>query len=367
MYIYESKNWPNFTWNKETLLKPLSIVSHRQGRLIGRMESLGFKLQSDAMLQTMTLEILKSNEIEGEFLDHDQVRSSIARRLGMDIAGLVAADRNIDGVVEVMVDATQKFKDPLTEDRLFSWHSALFPSGRSGMQKIVVGNWRANLKDDPMQVVSGAMGNEKVHFTAPNSNTLPKQMRAFLNWFNNSDNENAIIKAAISHLWFVTVHPFDDGNGRIARTIAELQLARADGISRRFYSMSAQIRIDRKQYYNILEKSQQGSMDITKWLDWFLSCLDRALIASEENLSNVIYKAKFWDKINDKVINERQRKMINMLLDGFNGKLTSAKWAKILKCSQDTALRDVQDLITKNILMKEPGGGRSTNYNLRKL
>ncbi|MBP6333843.1 MAG: Fic family protein [Bacteroidia bacterium] len=365
MYIYENSEWPNFTWNKESLLNALSNVSHRQGRLIGRMEGLGFILQSEAMLQTMTIEVIKSNEIEGEVLDHDQVRSSIARKLGMDVAGLVPASRNVEGAVEIMLDATQKFLEPLTEERLFAWHSALFPTGRSGMSKIVVGNWRTNTPEDPMQVVSGAMGKEKVHFEAPDSKLLSGEMTAFIKWFNDSTELNAIIKAAIAHLWFVTIHPFADGNGRIARTIAEMQLARADGIFSRFYSMSAQIRMERKQYYDILEKTQHGSIDITGWIEWFLSCLDRALIASEESLSNVIYKAKFWDKLKDQNLNDRQRKMINKLLDGFEGKLTTSKWAKICKCSQDTALRDVQDLMTKGILAKESDGGRSTNYNLQ--
>ncbi len=365
MYIYQNQNWPNFTWNKEVIIKPLSIVSHRQGRLIGRMESLGFSLQSEAMLQTMTLEILKSNEIEGEILDHDQIRSSIARRLGLDIAGLVPADRNIDGVVEVMLDATQKFLQPLSEERLFGWHSELFPSGQSGMHKIIVGNWRNNSPNDPMQVVSGPIGNEKVHFIAPSSEGLSQEMTAFLKWFNSSEEVNAIIKAAIAHLWFVTLHPFDDGNGRIARTIADMQLARADGISKRFYSMSAQIRIDRKQYYDILEKTQHGTVDITAWIVWFLECLDRGIIASEQGLSKVIYKSKFWDNVKEKNLNERQRKMINKLLDGSEGKLTSSKWAKICKCSQDTALRDIQDMLSKDILAKETGGGRSTHYHLQ--
>ncbi|CAN5358161.1 Fic family protein [soil metagenome] len=367
MYIYENPSWPNFTWDKEILIKPLSIVSHRQGRLIGRMEGLGFNLQSEAMLQSMTLEILKSNEIEGEILDRDQVRSSIARRLGMDIAGLVTADRNIDGVVEVMLDATQKFQEPLTEDRIFGWHSALFPTGRSGMYKIVAGRWRDNTPEDPMQVVSGPMGKEKVHFKAPDSKVLPEEMSAFLKWFNSGIDINPIIKAAIAHLWFVTIHPFDDGNGRIARTIADMQLARADGIPKRFYSMSAQIRIERKQYYDILEKTQGGATDITRWLDWFLSCLDRALIASEEGLSNVVYKAKFWDKIKNENLNDRQRIMINKMIDGFEGKLTSSKWARICKCSQDSALRDIQDLMAKGILEKEISGGRSTNYILHSI
>lgn len=367
MYIYEQPDWPNFTWNKEEILSLLSTISHRQGRLIGRMESLGFDLQAEAVLDTLTLEILKSNEIEGELLDRDEVRSSIARRLGMDIAGLVPSDRNVDGVVEVMLDATRKFQEPLTNERLFKWHSALFPTGRSGMQKIVVGNWRKNPIDDPMRVVSGPMGKERVHFQAPDSAVLKRQMKLFLDWLNATAEANPLLKAAIAHLWFVTIHPFDDGNGRLARTITDMLLARADGISNRFYSMSAQIKIERKAYYNILEKTQHGSIDITAWLIWFLECLDRALVASEEVLSRIIFKARFWDQLKDHDLNERQRKMINILLDEFEGKLTSSKWAKICKCSQDTAGRDIQELITKGVLKKEASGGRSTSYLLAEI
>ena len=338
------------------------MVSHRQGRLIGSMENLGFKLQSEAILENMTIEVMKSSEIEGELLDRDEVRSSIARRLGIAIAGMIPADRNVEGVVEIMLDATQKFLEPLTQDRLWGWHSALFPTGRSGIQKIVVGIWRDNPVDDPMQVVSGPLGKEHIHFTAPDSAGLDKEMKLFLDWFNESTHTNALLKAAVAHLWFVTIHPFDDGNGRLARTITEMLLARADGISKRFYSMSAQIRIERKQYYDILEKTQRGSTDITEWIIWFLECLNRALIASEVQLSKTLYKARFWDHIKEYDLNERQRKMINKLLDGLEGKLTSSKWAKMCKCSQDTAGRDIQNLIAKNILSKEAAGGRSTSY-----
>ncbi len=367
MYIYEHPNWPNFIWNKEKILSLLSTISHRQGRLIGRMESLGFSLQSEANLESMTLEILKSSEIEGELLDRDEVRSSIARRLGMDIAGLVPSDRNVDGIVEVMLDATRKFQEPLTNDRLFNWHSALFPTGRSGMQRIVVGSWRKNPIDDPMQVVSGPIGKERVHFRAPDSAVLNKEMKLFLDWFNATAEVSPLIKAAIAHLWFVTIHPFDDGNGRLARTITDMLLARADGISNRFYSLSAQIRIQHKAYYDILETTQRGSIDITAWLNWFLECLDRTLFASEEALSRIIFKARLWDKIKDHDLNERQRKMINMLLDEFEGKLTSSKWSKICKCSQDSAGRDIQELITKGVLKKEAAGGRSTSYVLAEI
>lgn len=362
MYIYQYPDWPKFSWDNDKIQELLSRVSHRQGRLIGSMENLGFKLQSEAILETLTLEVLKSNEIEGELLDRDEVRSSIARRLGIEIAGLLPANRNVEGVVEVMLDATQKFRDPLTADRLYSWHSALFPGGRSGMHKIVVGSWRDNSIDHPMQVVSGPMGKEHIHFKAPDSNVLDEEMNLFLAWFNESTDTNALLKAAIAHLWFVTIHPFDDGNGRLARTLTDMLLARADGISKRFYSLSAQIRIERKHYYDILEKTQQGSTNISEWLIWFLECFNRALIASEVELSKVLYKARFWDLIKEFDLNERQRKMINKLLDDFEGKLTSSKWAKMSKCSQDTAGRDIQSLISKNILAKEASGGRSTSY-----
>lgn len=360
-YIHLLPKWPDFTWSHEQVLPELSALRHKQGRLKGYMEVLGFVLRNETTLQTLTLDVLKSTEIEGEFLNSDQVRSSIARRLGMDIAGLVPADRNVDGVVEMMLDATQNFQKPLTKERLFAWHASLFPSGRSGLYKITVGDWRDNEKG-PMQVVSGAMGKEKVHFEAPEAKRLEKEMKLFLKWLNKKDDLDAVIKSAMAHFWFVTIHPFDDGNGRIARAIADMYLTKADGDQQRFYSMSAQIRLDRKAYYAILEKTQSGSLDITKWLLWYLNCLDKALNVSEKVLKSVLTKTRFWDTHRNTVINERQRVMINKLFDGFDGKLNSSKWAKIAKCSADTALRDIQDLMTKNILKKEAAGGRSTNY-----
>lgn len=329
------------------------------------MESLGFNLQEEAALQTLTLDVLKSSEIEGEILNAEQVRSSIARRLGMEIAGLVPADRHVDGVVEMMLDATQHYNDRLTKERLFGWHTALFPSGRSGMYKIITGAWRNNTPDDPMQVVSGTMGRERVHFLAPASDVLEREMKKFLHWFNTDSGLDPVIKAAIAHLWFVTIHPFADGNGRIARAITDMQLARADESSQRFYSMSAQIRIERNAYYTILEKTQKGSLDITAWLEWFLLCLERAIIATDTTLSIVMKKAKFWENPATQSLNERQQLMMNKMLDGFEGKLTSSKWAKIAKCSQDTAVRDIQDLINKGILEKDASGGRSTSYLLK--
>ena len=290
-YIHQLANWPRFTWNQEKLLPLLSAVRHRQGRLLGRMESLGFGLKAEATLQTITLDVLKSSEIEGELLDAAQVRSSIARRLGMDVAGMIPADRNVEGVVEMMLNATQHFKEPLIDERLFGWHAALFPTGRSGMQKIITGAWRNNTSDDPMQVVSGPMGKEKVHYQAPAAELLADEMNHFINWFNTEMNIEPVLKVAIVHFWFVTIHPFDDGNGRIARAIADMQLARADGTAQRFYSMSAQVRKERNAYYDILEATQKGTLDITGWLTWFLNCL-YIFTGNRRNISNSITQSQ---------------------------------------------------------------------------
>ena len=363
-YIHQHEKWPNFSWDQNKLLELLANVRHRQGRLLGKMEGLGFSLQEEATLQTLTQDVLKSSEIEGEVLNADQVRSSIARRLGMEVVGLIPSDRNVDGVVEMMLDATQHYTEVLSDERLFGWHAALFPTGRSGMYKIVVGNWRDNSKDDPMQVVSGAIGKEKVHFQAPDSELLSGEMAKFISWFNAEMDIDPVLKAGVAHLWFVTIHPFDDGNGRIGRAVIDMQLARADETARRFYSMSAQIRTERNAYYNMLETTQKGSLDITEWLVWFLSCFDRALSNTDQTLATVIRKAKFWENTATNHLNDRQRLMLNKLLDGFDGKLNSSKWAKIAKCSQDTAIRDIQGLIEQGILIKEAAGGRSTSYAL---
>ncbi len=362
VYIHQRRGWPNFTWNQEEIASKLGDVRHHQGRLLGRMESMGFDLQAEANLHTLTMDVIKSSEIEGEKLDADQVRSSIARWLGLDIAGVVPVDRDVEGVVEMMLDATQNYSKPLTEERLFGWHAAMFPTGRSGIHSIAVGRYRDNTTADPMQVVSGPMGKEKVHFQAPDSELLVREMNKFFVWFNTAKSMDPMLKAAIAHLWFVTIHPFDDGNGRIARAITDLQLSRADQSTQRFYSMSSQVRIERKAYYDILEKTQQGTLDITGWLHWFLNCLDRALKNTEETLGVVMKKARFWEKHAATSLNDRQKTMLNKLLDGFHGKLTSSKWAKITKISQDTAGRDINDLVQRNILTKEPGGGRSTSY-----
>ncbi len=363
VYIHQQDNWPYFTWDNKRVLLKLGETRNLQGKLLGKMETLGFDLQNEAVLDTLTLDVIKSSEIEGEFLEKEQVRSSIARRLGLDIAGSVYSERNVEGVVEMMLDATQRYSTPLNSDRLFDWHAALFPTGRSNMYKITVADWRKG----PMHVVSGPIGKEKVHYEAPKPELVAKEMSSFLYWFENEDGLDLVLKAAIAHLWFVTIHPFDDGNGRITRAITDMLLARSDKSIQRFYSMSAQIRVERKEYYNILEKTQKGHLDITEWILWFLNCLTNAINATEDILSKVLYKAEFWKLHSTTILNERQQKMINKLLDGFNGKLTSSKWGKINKCSQDTALRDIQDLIKKNILHKEASGGRSTNYELVKM
>lgn len=365
-YIYQYESWPNFIWDNQAIITTLGHVRNLQGKLIGKMEYLGFSLRDEASLETLTLEIIKSTEIEGEILNPEQVRSSIARRLGMDIAGLIPSDRNVDGVVDMVLEAIQNYQRSLTKERLFDWHFSLFPTGRSGMYKIKVGSWRDD-STGPMQVVSGPMGIEKVHFQAPSSDLIDEEMNEFLNWFNNENTIDPVIKAAIAHLWFVTIHPFDDGNGRITRAITDMLLTRSDGVAQRFYSMSAQITIERKAYYEILEKSQKGTLDITNWINWFLNCLLNALKASEEVLAKVLTKHKFWTKHAKTALNQRQVKILNKLLDGFKGKLTSGKWAKIAKCSNDTALRDIQDLIKKEILIKESAGGRSTNYILNEI
>ena len=362
-YIYQQPHWPKFHWKNDELIHLLSQTRNLQGRLIGKMQSLGFDLMNEASLDTLTLDVIKSSEIEGEYLNTDQVRSSIARRLGLEIAGSVESDRNIDGVVEMMLDATQHCFEPLSSERLFDWHAALFPTGRSGMQRITVADWRED-SAGPMQVVSGPMGKEKVHFQAPDSLFIEKEMNMFLIWFNKNQKIDLVLKAAIAHLWFVTIHPFDDGNGRIARALTDMLLAQSDKSNQRFYSMSAQIRKERKEYYEILESTQKGNLDVTEWIIWFLHCLMSTIKSTDTKLAAVLLKANFWTKHAKTSLNERQKKLLNKLLDGFKGKLTSSKWAKIAKCSKDTAIRDINDLIDKDILKKEAAGGRSTYYKL---
>ncbi len=357
-YIYQHDQWPDFTWNDKEINVILGKVRHLQGKILGQMGALGFSIKEEAVLSTLTLDVLKSSEIEGELLNYEQVRSSIARKLGIEYAGMVHSGRDVEGVVEMLLDATQKYNKTLDEERLFGWHAALFPTGWSGMHRIDAGCYR----DGEMQVVSGPMGKEKVHYQAPSPKLIKQEMDKFLDWFNRETKIDNVLKAAIAHFWFIIIHPFDDGNGRIARAISDMLLARSEDSPQRFYSLSNQILTEKKVYYEILQKVQHSSGDITKWLNWFLNCLYRALISTEETLKKVLKKADFWNKHNDTVLNSRQRVMLNKLIDGFDGKLKTSKWAKIAKCSPDTALRDIKDLIEKGILKKEESGGRSTNY-----
>lgn len=359
-YIYQSPQWPQFSWDDKAIQVILGQVRHLQGKIIGQMSALGFSLKEETMLATLTLDVLKSSEIEGEMLNYEQVRSSIARKLGIEQAAFVHADRNVEGVVEMMLNATQRFNAPLDHERLFGWHAALFPSGWSGLHRIDAGCYRSG----EMQVVSGPMGKEKIHYLAPPPDGLMAEMDTFLHWFNTETTIDPVLKAAIAHFWFIIIHPFDDGNGRMARALSDLLLARSEASSQRFYSLSNQILIEKKIYYEILQQVQHSSGDITPWLDWFLHCLHRALMATEDTIGKTLHKANFWDKHHDTLLNSRQRLMLNKLLDGFDGKLKSSKWAKITKCSPDTALRDIKDLMDKGILKQEQQGGRSTNYEL---
>ena len=364
MWIHEHQNWTNFTWDADALASKLADIRHRQGRLLGRMEGLGFELRREASLSTLTNDVVKSSAIEGETLNHEEVRSSIARRLGIDVAGLIPASRDVEGIVEMMLDATQSFSKPLTKDRLFGWHAALFPTGRSGMHRITVGNWRT-VDAGPMQVVSGPTGREKVHFEAPGADKLEKEMDAFLGWFDQKSGLDPVLKAGIAHLWFVTIHPFEDGNGRIARAIGDMALARADGTPDRFYSLSSQIEAERKAYYDQLENQQRSTPEITVWLEWFLECLGRAISNAETTLGTVLFKAQLWNKINQSPVNERQRFIINRMLENdFIEYMNTSKYAKLAKCSNDTALRDIQELKARDVFLQNESGGRSTSYRL---
>ena len=360
-YIHQLRDWPKFRWNLPT--ERLAAVSRHQGRLIGRMEGLGFPQRQEAVLRTLTADVIKSSEIEGERLDAEQVRSSLARRLGIEVAGLKPADRHVDGVVEMMLDATGNYAKPLTAERLFGWHASLFPTGFSGMRRIRTAAWR-DADSGPMQVVSGAIGREKIHYEAPDADRLDAEMAAFLQFFGNDGGMDPILKAGLAHFWFVTIHPFEDGNGRIARAIADLCLARSEGSSQRFYSMSGQIREERKEYYEVLGLAQRGTMDITPWMEWFIVCLGRAIGRAEAELGAVVARARVWEAVNALPVNDRQRLMLNRLTSGFHGNLTTAKWAQIAKCSHDTALRDIQDLMTRGILIQNPGGSRNISYSL---
>ena len=362
-YIHERKEWPNFRWNEAVLSPLLADIRHRQGRLLGHMEALGFRLRVEAHLSTLTIDIVKSSAIEGELLDAQEVRSSLIRQLGMEVGETTPSSRHVEGVVEMMLNATKKYSEPLTRERLFEWHAALFPNGYSGMRKIAVGKWRT-MEAGPMQVVSGGVGREKVHFEAPEARRLEAEVKAFLQWFNAPPATDAVLKAALAHFWFVTIHPFEDGNGRIARAIADMALARADGTANRFYSMSAQIEAERKNYYQVLESSQKGGLEITRWMIWFLECLGRSLDRAQSLLASVLRKARIWEKINTTGVNDRQRLIINRLLDGFQGNLTTSKYASLTRCSTDTALRDIRELLDRGILTQNPSRGRSTSYRL---
>jgi len=363
LYIHQLGDWPGFHWDKGRLAEPLAEVRHRQGLLIGHMRALGFNLRQEAVLQTLTTDVIKSSEIEGEKLDAEQVRSSIARRLGMDVGALKPVDREVEGVVEMMLDATCHYDKPLTIERLFGWHAALFPTSRSGMRKITVGAWRDD-REGPMQVVSGPIGKERVHFEGPAGPRVEKEMTAFLDWFNGNKDLDPVMKADLAHLWFVSIHPFDDGNGRIARAIADMALARSENSPQRFYSMSSQIRQERNAYYEILEQTQKGDMNVTPWMEWFLGCLGRAIDGAQTMLNAILVKAKFWDRAQSVAINDRQRLVLNKLLDGFDGKLTTTKYAKLTKSSPDTALRDITQLVEAGLLLRSSEGGRSTSYRL---
>jgi Fic family protein len=363
IYIWQQPTWPDFTWDSEKLITLLSEVRNAEGRISGLMGGLGFDVQNRASLDVMTEDILRSSEIEGVILNSDKVRSSIARHLGIEYEGLTTPDHYTEGVVQVMLDAVRNNKQPLTHERLFDWHSALFPTGRSGMYKIAVGAYRVG--DEPMQVVSGAMGKEKVHYEAPPSADVPKMMDDFLTWVNADNGVDPVIKAAVAHVWFVAIHPFDDGNGRITRTITDMLLSKADGMPHRFYSMSAEILKERKAYYDVLEQTTTGTTDLTIWIEWFLHTMKNAIQHSESIVRRVVRKASFWEKHREVSMNERQVKMVNLLWDGFQGKLTTSKWAKITKTSQATALRDINDLVAKGVLSPAKDGGRSSNYLLK--
>ncbi len=362
-FIHAKPGWPGFSWDSESLATILGTARHRQGRLLGRMDSLGFDLRAEATLAVLTTDVVKSSAIEGEVLNAPEVRSSIARRLGLATAGLPKAGRAVDGVVEMMLDGTGNFQRPLTKSRLSAWHASLFPTGHSGMRRITVGGWRRRTAG-PMQVVSGPIGRERLHFEAPTAQRLDLEMRRFIKWFNASASTDPVLKAGIAHFWFVTIHPFEDGNGRIGRAIADMALARADGTKERFYSMSAQIEAERREYYLRLERAQRGDMDLTAWLEWFLGCLVRAIDGADRTLDAVLGKARLWERINRRGVNDRQRLVINRLCDGFQGFLTTVKYAKFAKCSTDSALRDIRELVECGVLLKNEGGGRSTSYRL---
>jgi len=361
-YIHQLRSWPGFSWDRQGLTELLASVHLEQGRLLGRMEHLGCPLQQEAEVTTLTEDVVKTSEIEGENLNPDTVRSSVARHLGIELGGYGAVDRAVEGVVEMMLDATQRYAAPLTEERLLGWHTSLFPPGRGGL-RIAVGRWRDDASG-PMQVVSGPVGRRRVHFEAPAAKRLPREMNRFLAWYNDANEQDWVIKAALAHLWFVTIHPLDDGNGRIARAIADMSLARSEKSPQRFYSMSAQIRRERAAYYRVLEQTQRATMDVTPWMEWFFGCLKDAIEGARGTLASVVGKTRLWESIESMGLNDRQKLVLHRLMNAFEGKLTSSKWAKLAKCSQDTATRDIHDLVAKGVLQRNEEGGRSTSYSL---
>ncbi len=363
IYVHQQPDWPNLHWQNDDLTDRLAAVRHDQGRLIARMENLGLSLQQEAVVETLTEEVVTSSGIEGEMLDPEQVRSSVARHLGLDIGGLAPEDRSVEGIVELTLDATKNYAQPLDADRLFGWHTALFPNGRSGLSRITAGAWRDD-SAGPMQVTSGPVGREQVHFEAPAADRVAREMETFLAWFNAPSTTDGVLRAGLAHLWFVTIHPFDDGNGRIARAMADMALARSEDSPQRFYSMSAQIRQERSSYYRVLERTQRGTTDVSEWMNWFLECFGRAINRAEVSLDGVLRKARVWERVGNSSVNDRQRKVINLLLGDFQGNLTTSKWATLTKSSQDTALRDIKELIDRGVLVRNPGGGRSTSYAL---
>ena len=363
LYIHDQPGWPDLHWDNDALVNRLAGVRHRQGRLIGRMESLGFATRQEAVLDTLTRDTVDSSGIEGEILNPEQVRSSVARNLGLDIGGLTPVDRDVEGIVELMLDATRNYAQPLDAGRLFDWHASLFPTGRSGLSRIAVGAWRDD-SSGPMQVLSGPIGRERVHFQAPSADRIPGEMESFLAWFNSETGTDGVLKAGLAHLWFVTIHPFADGNGRIARAITGMALAQAEASPQRFYSMSSQVRQDHSDYYRILERTQRGTTDVSQWMDWFLECLDRAIQSAESSLDSVLEKARFWDRVAHHSLNDRQRLVINRLLGDFRGNMTTSKWATLAKCSPDTALRDISELVDLGVMTRNLAGGRSTSYSL---
>ena len=365
-YIWQQTEWPQWSFNSAALSQLLSQVNLERGRLLGSMQALGFKLAEEASLKVLTSEVVKSSEIEGERLNPEAVRSSIARRLGIEVGGLVVSDKPIDGVVEMVLDATRNCSAALTQTRLFGWHAALFPTGHSGMFKLTVAAYRDDATGT-MQVVSGGIGHEKVHYEAPAAVVLPTEMTNFLHWFNDELGLDPVIKAGLAHLWFVTLHPFDDGNGRIGRAICDMALARADASPQRFYSLSAQMQREREDYYNHLEQTQKGTLDVTAWLAWFLACLLRAVQSANEELKGAVYLANLSHRLPSGKLNARQMKMLNMMMHGFNGNITTGKWAKIAQCSTDTALRDVTELVELGVLLKAGESKRAVHYVLRDL